>query len=168
MPMRPWWRAIGAALALLGAAVPIATLAHAGLASSTPAAGATLSAPPESVTLIFDDELLPDGTGFSVTDPSGASVGEGELDLAVAERNEIAGPVAIADAGVYTVAWTSVAADGHEEAGEFTFTVGSEPEASDSPDTAMPTHSSEVPTLGALFLLAAVAVALRRARGAVR
>jgi methionine-rich copper-binding protein CopC len=166
--MRPMWPAIAAALALLSAATPIATLAHAGLASSTPAAGATLSAAPDAVTLVFDEELLPDGTGFTVTDPTGASVGEGALDLAVAERNEIAGAVAITDAGVYTVAWTSVAADGHEEAGEFTFTVGSEPETSDSPDTAMPTPSSKGPALGALFLLAAVAVGMRRTRMAAR
>jgi methionine-rich copper-binding protein CopC len=166
--MRPSRPVIAAALALLGAAMPIATLAHAGLASSTPAAGATLSEPPDEVTLVFDDELLPDGTGLSVTDPSGARVGEGELDLAVAERNVIAGPVAIADAGVYNVAWTSVAADGHEEAGEFTFTVASEPETGDSPDTAMPTPSSQVPALGALFLLAAVAVGLWHMRRAVR
>jgi copper resistance protein C len=149
-------------------ATPIATLAHAELASSTPAAGAMLSEPPDEVTLVFDGELVPDRTGFTVTDPTGATVGEGGLDLAVAERNEIAGPVTIADAGVYTVAWTSVAADGHEEAGEFTFTVGSEPETGDSPDTALPAPSSEVPALGASFLLAAVAVAMRRARRAVR
>ncbi len=99
-----------------------AALAHAGLLSSSPAADDTLTVPPEAVTLVFDGELTPDGTGFTVTDADGDVVGEGALDLTVAERNEIRGDLEPGEPGTYTVTWTAVSADGHEERGDFTFT----------------------------------------------
>ena len=80
------------------------------------------TAPPEAVTLVFDGELTPDGTGFTVTDADGDVVGEGALDLTVAERNEIRGDLEPGEPGTYTVTWTAVSADGHEERGDFTFT----------------------------------------------
>ena len=52
-----------------------------------------------------------------MTDADGGVVGEGGLDLSVAERNELDGNVAIRAPGTYAVAWTAVSADGHEEQG---------------------------------------------------
>ena len=73
------------ALALMGAVAPQTALAHAELMSSSPAAGETLTAPPDEVIIEFDGELLPDGTGFTVTDPGGGTAGEGQLDLTIAD-----------------------------------------------------------------------------------
>ena len=132
--MRSTRLAIGATIALAVAIMPAAALAHAELSSSSPAADDTLTVPPAAVTLVFDGELTPDGTGFTVTDPDGDVVGEGALDLAVAERNEIRGDLDAGGPGTYTVTWTAVAADGHEERGDFSFTVaGADAE---SPNTA--------------------------------
>lgn len=159
--MRSTRTAIGAAIALVVAMPPVAALAHAGLASSSPAAGVTLTTPPAAVTLVFDDELQPDGTGFTVTDPDGVAIGEGELDLAVAGRNEVSGGVEIDSPGTYTVTWTAVAADGHQEEGEFVFSVAT---AAEAPNTAAIPPGPEVPaTLGSILLVVAVGIGLRRA-----
>jgi methionine-rich copper-binding protein CopC len=160
-PMRSTRLAIGATLALAVAITPTAALAHAELVSSSPAAGDALTAPPETVTLVFDGELVPDGTGFVVTDADGGVVGDGGLDLTVAERDEIAGDVAIRGAGTYTVAWTAVAADGHEERGDFAFTVAA------PPNTAVtPARWDALDELGSMVLIVALAIGLRRARRA--
>ena len=97
--MRSTRLAIGTTIALAVAVMPGAALAHAELSSSSPAAGDTLTVPPAAVTLIFDGELTPDGTGFTVTDPDGDAVGEGALDLTVAERNEVRGDIDAAGPG---------------------------------------------------------------------
>ena len=159
--MRTTRLAIGATIALAFAIMPIAALAHVSLVSSSPAAGDTLTAAPESVTLVFDGELTPDGTGFTVTDPDGDVVGEGALDLTVAERNEIRGDLEEGGPGTYTLAWTSVAADGHEESGDFTFTVAD----AESPNTATtPADRDRLAQLGAILLLGAAAIGMRRVR----
>ena len=153
---------IGAALALAAAMTPIATLAHVDLVSSSPAAGETLATPPDAVTLVFDGELRSDGTGFTVTDPHGITIGEGALDLAVAERSQVRGAVEISEPGTYAIAWTAVASDGHEEIGDFVFTVatGVEP-----PNTAAIPDDPETPaTLGVILLLVGAAIGMWRAR----
>ena len=148
-----------AGLAALAAMMPAVALGHADLESSTPASGATLGTAPTEVELIFGGELVPDGSGFTVTDAEGRTVGAGELDLAVAERNELRGPVTISRPGTFTVTWTSVAADGHRESGTFTFAYGSE-----VPDTALAAPAAwAVPALGSLLVLAAVAGVAHRA-----
>jgi methionine-rich copper-binding protein CopC len=157
--MRSTRLAICATIALAAAIVPAAAVAHATLISSSPAADETLAIPPETVTLVFDGELAPDGTGFTVTDADADVAGEGELDLTVAERNEIHGDVRARRPGTYTVAWTAVAADGHEEMGEFDFTVAEPPDTAalpESPDVLVP--------LGASLLLGALGAGLLRAR----
>ena len=159
--MRTTRLAIGATIALAIAILPAAALAHAELLSSSPAAGDTLTTLPEAVTLAFDGELTPDGTGFTVTDPDGDVVGEGRLDLTVAERNEIRGDLEADGQGTYAVAWTSVATDGHEESGDFTFTVVD----AESPNTAtMPPDRDPLAQLGSILLLGAAAIGVRRVR----
>jgi methionine-rich copper-binding protein CopC len=154
--------AIGATIALAVAIMPVAALAHAGLVSSSPAADDTLNTPPEAVTLVFDGELAPDGTGFIVSNADGGVVGEGDLDLAVADRNEIQGDVRVRQPGTYTVAWTAVSADGHEQQGDFTFTVAA------PPNTAVaPAPGVGLAQLGSIVLLVALGIGLRRARIAI-
>ena len=151
-------------VALLFAVAPGAALAHSPLVSSAPSADAVLGAPPEEVALVFGGELSPDGTGFTVTDEDGTIVGTGALDLAVADRNEVRGRVEIDRSGRYAVAWVAVALDGHEEAGEFGFTV-TEPAPAPTPDTAVRRASvSPSALLGAICVLLAIITGARRAR----
>lgn len=161
-----------AAIALV--AMPAGVAAHADLESSTPEPGANLESAPTEVALTFSGELDP-ASGFVVTDGGGAAVGEGELDLDVADRNVLRGPVDITEPGTYTVAWTAVSADGHAEEGTFEFGFQADAsaaatggdrgdDAAGSPDTAMPvrTSSGESSVLGVLLLATAIAVALGR------
>jgi methionine-rich copper-binding protein CopC len=142
---------------------PGAAVAHAELTGTSPEAGAELDSPPTEVVMTFDGELDPEASGFVVSAADGSEVGTGEVDLEIADRNELRGAVEIAEPGEYEVSWTAVAGDGHPEAGSFTFTVA-DPDASlqQNPDTAMPSASSapgpRLPVLVGLGLLAIVAV----------
>ncbi|MDQ4035608.1 MAG: copper resistance protein CopC [Chloroflexota bacterium] len=149
-----------AGLIAMAAMAPRAVLGHADLESSVPQTGATLATAPTEVALVFGGELVPEGSEFTVTDDDGRIVGSGHLDLAVAERNQLRGPVTITRPGTFTVAWTSVAADGHRETGAFTFAYGTP-----APDTAASTPLSTRTAgavAGSLLLLIAVAMLVRR------
>jgi methionine-rich copper-binding protein CopC len=161
-----------AALALI--AVPTVVAAHADLESSTPEAGADLDTAPTEVVLTFSGELDPAST-FVVTDADGTTVGEGELDLDVAERNVLSGTVDISEPGVYTVAWTAVSVDGHPEEGSFEFgfqadaaqpTPGDDHHdgGAESPDTAMPSPTGPNPAVlvGLLLVVGAAGLTVRR------
>jgi methionine-rich copper-binding protein CopC len=159
--------ALGAALA----AVPAVAVAHAELVSSDPEAGANLETAPSEVTITFDDELGPDGSGFTVTDHHGDEVGSGTLDLDIADRNVLAGAVSISEPGVYTVEWTVVGIDGHEISGSFSFGYATDEEIPDAedghshenPDTALPAPpSAPLVILGLGLLALAALLAIRR------
>jgi methionine-rich copper-binding protein CopC len=121
------WAAVAALLLS-----PAAALGHAGLVSSSPADGSTLDAPPTEVVLIFDAELDPDQSTFSVTGPGGVEVGAGQVDLTVADRNVMRGPVHASELGAYLIAWTARAADGDETTGSLSFSVAGSGSVSDS------------------------------------
>jgi methionine-rich copper-binding protein CopC len=125
---------IAAAAALLVASAGVA-MAHAELQSSSPAPGSNLDAPPDEVTLTFDEELDPDASTFRVTDEDAAEVGGGSVDLSVADRNVLTGTVAIDAPGLYTVTYAVTSVDGHEVDGSFSFGYRSNEEV---PDTAAP------------------------------
>jgi methionine-rich copper-binding protein CopC len=157
------------------AALPAVAMAHAELVSSDPEAGANLDTAPTEVTLTFDDELDPDGSGFTVTDHHGDEVGTGELDLDVADRNVVRGAVSISEPGVYTVEWTILGLDGHEISGSFSFGYQSDEEipegeggehGHENPDTAMPLALPASPSFatvaGILLVLLATGAAIRR------
>ena len=158
-----------AALAVLLTVIWVsAAAAHVELISSSPAPGANLSTPPTEVTITFDDELDPDLSTFTVTGPGSIEVGIGAVDLTVADRNLLSGPVAITDPAVYTVTYSVAGVDGHQLHGSFSFgyratTAIPEPTSDESPDTAMPLPNGEtwLPMLGVL-LVAAALVILRR------
>jgi len=114
--------------------------------------------------------LDPDGSSFTVTDATGAKVGSGMVDLSVADRNVLAGRVAITRPGLYAVKWTSLSTDGDTETGAFRFSVGTipPPGADGSPNTSV----ASSPTvdwrrllgtlLGTLFLFVGAAILARR------
>ena len=151
-------------------AMPTGVLGHVELVSTTPASGDNLDAPPTEVTVTFDDELDPDVSSFTVTDADGNDVGEGGVDLTVADRNVLTGGVAITDPGVYTVSYTVAGIDGHGIAGTFSFGYNAgdeipEPTGGDdeNPDTALP--RAPLPLLaivGGLLLAAGGLLGTRR------
>ena len=138
------------------AALPVAASAHSELATSVPAEGANLQTAPSEVVLTFSAELDPDGSSFAVTDPTGAQVGTGKVDLSVAARNILRGNVSITKPGNYRVAWTSLSLDGDQLKGTVTFGYRS----SSPPNTAMPRGTDPLLLSVAAILLLAAAILL--------
>ena len=143
---------VGVALA----ALPVAASAHSELDTSVPAEGANLQTAPTEVVLTFSAELDPDGSSFTVTDPTGAQVGTGKVDLNVAARNILRGNVSITRPGNYRVAWTSLSLDGDQLKGTVTFGYRS----SSPPNTAMRRAADPLPLSAAGILLLAAATLL--------
>ena len=154
---------------LLIAASASVVAAHVEPISSSPVAGANLSTIPSEVTITFDDELDPDLSHFEVTDAASVQVGSGEVDLTVADRNVMTGPVTITAPGVYTVSYTVAGVDGHVLEGTFSFGYRAAsaipgPTVGEGADTAMAPRggASVLVTLGWILLLASGVIAARR------
>jgi len=156
MSVPRWASALCLGVVLL--AVPGVVTAHAELMASDPADGATLAALPGEVELTFSGELDPDRSAFAVTGPGGGTIGTGEVDLGVAERNVMRGALEPDGDGAYEVQWTAVSIDGHAKNGTLTFTVGAE----EAPNTALPRPITTLPLGVAFLVLAAIAAATRR------
>ncbi len=93
--------------------------AHDGLESSTPAAGASVTAPTR-VVLRFSDRVLPDFTRLRLTSPGGATA-----DIPTTTSGDTVTGTLPADpaAGGWTVTWRIASADGHPVSGTLPFTV---------------------------------------------
>jgi len=97
--------------------------AHAYPTHQAPAAGATVTTSQKNVVIDFDDGLEPAFSSITVADAHGNAVTSGKavVDASNSKRMSVAlNPLA---AGVYTVSWVAVAADGHRTQGHYTFTV---------------------------------------------
>ncbi|WP_461188937.1 copper resistance CopC family protein [Arthrobacter sp. Z4-13] len=130
------------AAAVLGLAGPAA--AHDAAESSTPAQGASVAAPPEQVSVTFNNNPLGIGSSFSVMDASGAEWADGPVDIVdnvASQKLKAGGP-----AGQYTVTWRVVSADSHPIEGTFTFTASSAAEG--AAPAAGPTAAATVPGMG--------------------
>jgi methionine-rich copper-binding protein CopC len=129
------------ALTALTVAAP--AQAHSALVSSDPRDGAELMAPPATVTLTFNEDLLPDFVAFSVTNANSEPVSVSGL--------QVDGPTATftwpgsAPAGAYTVAFRVVSQDGHPVEGAITFSYVTPAPTSATP-TPSPTDTSPTPT----------------------
>lgn len=127
--------------ALLAVAGP--SQAHSALVSSDPRDGAELMAPPATVTLTFNEDLLPDFVAFSVTDANSEPVSVSGL--------QVDGTTAMftwpesAPAGAYTVAFRVVSQDGHPVEGAITFSYVTPAPTSATP-TPSPTDTSPTPS----------------------
>jgi len=113
--------------------------AHTELSAAEPAAGSTVTAPPARVRLDFSGALQADGDhALGLFGPDGARVDEGTAVL-VGDRSVEVDVAPLAAAGVHTVRYLVVAADGHALEGEYTFTYagpGGSPSPVPSPATA--------------------------------
>ena len=109
------------AAAVLGLAGPAA--AHDAAESTTPAQGASVSAPPEQVSVTFNKNPLGIGASISVKDAAGAEWADGPVEIVdnvASQKVRAGGP-----AGQYTVAWRVVSSDSHPIEGTFVFTAAS-------------------------------------------
>lgn len=151
----PAWRRLLPALLLAVAAVlllpPAAASAHAVLVSSDPADGARVERAPAAVRLVFDEAVtLPPGA-TAVLSSTGARVDAGgprEAGDTVIVPLQAAVP-----AGVYSVSWRVVSADGHVVAGSIRFGVRRDVAAVAGPvTTASPLDGANAAATGALYL----------------
>lgn len=144
--MRTALGALLVALTLLVAGPAPAAWAHADLASSIPADGEQLDAPPDDVLLTFNEDLLADTVVVSVEDSAGLVVRVLELqvdgpDVYVTWPPGLTGPD-------YTVNYRVVSQDGHPVEGSLAFSVDTPAEspsasaATPGPGTASPVTPS--------------------------
>jgi copper transport protein len=102
--------------------------AHALLASSDPAAGATLAASPPQVTLRFTEPPDPKLSIAHVLDASGTQVDSSGARAVPGKPLELQVPLGPLADGTYTVSWRALSkTDGHISAGAFAFGVGTAP-----------------------------------------
>lgn len=102
-----------------------AASAHDYLVSSDPAADSTVTAPPSTVTLTFNDRVLDlagDGSStlLTVTGPD-AGTRHFETGCASVLDRAVTAPVALGAAGSYTVTYQIVSADGHTVSNSYAF-----------------------------------------------
>jgi methionine-rich copper-binding protein CopC len=124
--MRKVFTTAGVALVLL---VTMATpaLAHNVLISTDPAKGAELTTGPTKVTLTFDQYVQTGGANedvnqIAVTGPGGK--GQWAQGPVTVSNNLVSSPVLpLGPAGVYTIGYRILSADGHAVTGESTFTL---------------------------------------------
>jgi methionine-rich copper-binding protein CopC len=132
--------------ALLGAAVLGSLLlgtvgpasAHDAAESTSPAEGATVATPPDTVSITFNNNPLSVGSQVLVNDAAGSNWADGPVEIVdnvVSQKLKSGAP-----AGQYTVVWRVVSSDAHPIEGSFTFTA--------TAGAAGSTAAAPVPTLG--------------------
>ncbi len=130
-------------VAVVGISLPAS--AHNVLRSTTPAADSTVDAPPESVTLVFDEPAIAMGSVVEVTDPDGQVVSDGPVQL---RDTSVVQPVVAGVAGTYQVVWRVTSGDGHPIEGTFAFTASSGAAAGPS-SSGTPTAAASEPAVEA-------------------
>lgn len=113
--------ALGAALAVTVAAP---ALAHAHLVRSTPAANATLQTGPKTITLTFNERLVPSFSKFELTMPAHNMKVPVRTALSRDGKKIVGTLRRPLTTGAYAVAWTAAGADGHKMTGTLNFKVG--------------------------------------------
>jgi len=98
-------------------------LLHATLLRSTPAANSHLTKPPETIRLVFSEQIVPELSQITLGRPDGSS---SQLRVASDPHDvhtlvgSVVGELA---SGRYKVSWRVVSADGHPVGGTFTFSL---------------------------------------------
>lgn len=134
--------AVGAGLLVLGSAA--AALAHDELIDSDPDDGEVLTEAPQEMVLTFSGDIQDLGPQVRLTGASGTELNP--ADLVVSESELRVGLDESLAAGEYGVAWRVVSADGHPIAGEFSFTVEAEVEATTEETATSDPPTSDPPT----------------------
>jgi len=99
-------------------------LAHAKLVASNPAANATLRSGPQSITLTFNERIVPAFSKFTIVMPAHDGMEVPVETMVTSDRKRIVGtlPRPLAR-GLYNVNWTAAGSDGHKMTGRLAFTV---------------------------------------------
>src|SRR5689334_9266582 len=131
--------AIGTAL-LIGLGASPAS-AHAYLASSNPADGASLAAAPRTIELHFTEHVVLDATEISVTEPGGRRLALTGLSLVESDEDQeapstVVAPVPALGVGAYHLSWRTLSSDDlHSSAGTFAFGIQSQVQAAGPSET---------------------------------
>lgn len=120
-------RAPALAVVVAAAAVLLAILAggpaaaHAVLLGTDPEDGSVLDAPPDDLTVTFNEPVraVEDGTSLIAADGTEVAV-----DVAAVDATLVVTPAEPLDEGTYVVSWRVVSLDSHPVAGAFSFSVG--------------------------------------------
>jgi methionine-rich copper-binding protein CopC len=122
--------------------IPATALAHAELATVTPADASTVTGAPSEVVMTFTETLDPAKSSIKLVDVGGSVVVEGStVDSSDAKVMRLPIPAGLV-AGTYTARWISASAqDGDLDHGTTTFTVAAAPSPSPSP-SATPASSA--------------------------
>lgn len=125
----------------LTAAPAIARLLHATLLRSTPAANSHLAKSPETVRLVFSEQVVPELSQITVVNSNGDSarlkIANDPHDVHVLIGSEV-GTLS----GRCKVVWRVLSADGHPVGGNFTFIVGSDTATATPPSVTTPVGTS--------------------------
>jgi hypothetical protein len=168
--MSPIAAALTGLLTGLSAVLVLASpaVAHARLLGSTPKDRSTVTAVVTEIRLRFSEPVKQSRTTVRVTSADGATHTDGEpvaVDATVAQK------VSPLPAGVITVDWRTVSADGHTITGSFTFTNRAAPPAATSaavnpaPSRTQPTPAVVSPTAGTIDARPASAAAESAGQG---
>ncbi|MBN6055352.1 copper resistance protein CopC, partial [Nonomuraea sp. RK-328] len=118
------------------------------LISSDPKDGATLSAAPARITLVFDQAVRQGYAQVGVTAPDGAAMADGAASVAAEKVTVKVRPLTAA--GAYVVGYRILSADGHPVTGKITFrltaSASADAQATASPGT--PADASAAPPTG--------------------
>ncbi|SXD41068.1 protein yobA [Klebsiella quasivariicola] len=117
-------RALRLSVAFAGMLTAAGAFAHAHLQQQTPAAGAQLTAAPQSLTLSFSEGIEPAFSGVTITGPQQRAVATGKLTRHAVNPAQVTIPLAeTLSPGEYSVSWHVVSVDGHKTKGQYTFSV---------------------------------------------
>ena len=131
-------------VALIVALVPTLASAHAKLASSSPAEGATVQAGLTSITLTFSEELSVDQSHADLNMASGAAVSGASSAVDKAKRTVITVQTPALQPGTYQVKWHSVTEDDNGITdGTLNFTVAGAADTSSTATTQQATPGAE-------------------------
>lgn len=94
--------------------------AHTEIDHTSPAAGTTVDAGVQTISVVFSDKILDlaNSSEIAVTDSNGDAV---ELSCVEVKKTSLSAEVFLATEGEYKVVWRTVAEDGHPISGKFTF-----------------------------------------------
>ena len=116
---------ICAACALVLLAVPASAGAHAALVTATPGSGVVLRQAPRTLTLAYDEDVVPQYARVTVIGPDGQNL----AGAARVTGSTVTVPLRSAPRGSYTVRWRMVASDdGHATEGAFSYGVRVKPQ----------------------------------------
>jgi copper transport protein len=112
---------------LIAASSALAAFAlfHAALLHSTPAANSHLANPPETIRLVFSEQIVPELSRITLIGADGTTT---ILKLATDphDTRTLVGQVGSIPRGTYKVSWRVLSADGHATGGAFSFSVDPE------------------------------------------